>query len=390
MTKDRALKSSDHHFHKARLVLWMSIAMTSSFFVWAHFAILDEVAVAEGKVIPSSREQVVQTFSGGILASLAAHEGDVVERGQILAELDPAQARSAAEETETKINTLKVRAARLSAEINDAPEIELPIGIEADSNLVKREEAVFAANRIARDESLSSLQEQIQLMDKELEMVEPLVSIGAATPLEVLRLKQKIAQMSSQLATTRNDYYAKLKSEFSAVMGDLESLIKVGEARSDTLSRTVMRAPARGVVKTVHVRTVGAIVAPGGPFIEIVPLDDKLVVEARISPKDIAFTHQGQTANVKVTAYDPNIYGSLPAKIERISPDTTVDPADPRQVYYKAEIVTEAAFLQTKDGKKHVILPGMVATAEIRTGSKSVLDYIVKPLNRAAEALRER
>jgi adhesin transport system membrane fusion protein len=156
------------------------------------------------------------------------------------------------------------------------------------------------------------------------------------------------------------------------------------------LRRTVIRSPARGIVKDIRVSTVGGVVQPGGVLMEIVPLDDQLLIEARLSPRDIAFIHPGQEATVKITAFEPSIYGSLPAKVERISPDTIEDQVDRRVYYYRVYVLTQHAYLETRDGKRHPILPGMVATAEIRTGRRTVFEYLVKPLNRAAEALRER
>lgn len=374
----------------ARSLLWLIVAAVAIFIVWAAFAELDEVAVGDGKVIPASKGQVIQSLEGGILTELAVREGDIVDAGQTLATLDPVQARSSVEEALARITALKARAARLQGEINDRSEVAFPPEVAKEPAVADRERQLFAANRRAFAENVANLRQQLRLAEDELKIATPLLRTGAANEVEVLRLRQKVAELSTKVAATQNEYYVALKTDYAQTMADLGPLLKIREGRADQLRRTVITSPARGIVKDIRVTTIGGVVGTGGVLMEIVPLGDRLLIEARVSPRDIAFIHPGQEATVKITAYESSVYGTLPASVERISPDTIEDQVDRRLYYYRVYVLTEHAYLEAKDGKRHPIMPGMVATTEIRTGRKTVLDYLIKPLNRAGEALRER
>ncbi|WP_247309582.1 HlyD family efflux transporter periplasmic adaptor subunit [Ralstonia pseudosolanacearum] len=375
---------------RARAILWLICAAIAVFLVWAAFAGLDEVAIGEGKVTPASKGQVIQSLEGGIVSDLAVREGDVVEAGQKLATLDPVLARSSMEEALERISALQARAARLRAEMDELPEVIFPPELAREKAVTDRERQLFAANRRAFRENVANLREQLRLAEDELKIAMPLLRTGATNEVEILRLKQRAAEFATKLAATQSEYYVALKADYATTMADLGPLLKVREGRADQLRRTVITSPARGIVKDIRVSTIGGVVGAGGVLMEIVPLDDQLLIEARLSPRDIAFIHPGQEATVKITAFESSIYGSLPAKVERISPDTIEDQVDRRVYYYRVYALTQHAYLETKDGKRHPILPGMVATTEIRTGRRTVLDYLIKPLNRAAEALRER
>lgn len=375
---------------QARYLLWLIVTAISIFMVWAAFAELDEVAIGEGKVTPASKGQIIQSLEGGILSEMTVREGDIVEAGQKLATLDPVQARSSMEETLVRVAALQARAARLQAEMTDQKELVFPADITGDKAVLERERQLFTANHRAFNENLANLRQQSRLADEELKITLPLLRSGATNEVEVLRLKQKAIEYSTKLTATQSEYYVALKADFTKTMADLEPLLKIRDGRADQLRRTVITSPARGIVKDIRVSTIGGVVGSGGVLMEIVPLGDQLLIEARLSPRDIAFIHAGQEATVKITAYESSVYGTLPAKVERISPDTIEDQADKRIFYYRVYVLTGHSYLETRDGKRHPIMPGMVATAEIRTGRKTVLSYLLKPLNKAGEALRER
>lgn len=379
-----------HAALRERALLWIIVAGIAIFLIWARLARLDEVAVGEGRVTPASREQIVQSLEGGILAELDVRAGAVVEAGQKLATLDPVQARSSMEETLERIASLQARAARLQAQIDGQASVVFPAELARKPDIAGRERALFLADQRAFRENLANQRVQLRLAEDELQLALPLLKTGATNEVEILRLRQRVAEFSTRLAAMQSEYYVALKTDYAKTMADLEPLLKVREGRADQLRRTVLQAPARGIVKDVRVSTIGGVVAPGGVLMEIVPLDDQLLIEARISPRDIAFIHPGQEATVKISAFDSSIYGALPATVAQISPDTMEDQVDRRMFYYRVQVLTRHAHLETRDGKRHPILPGMVATAEIRTGSRTVFEYLVKPLNRAAEALRER
>ncbi|MGN7733692.1 HlyD family efflux transporter periplasmic adaptor subunit [Ensifer sp. 22564] len=374
----------------SRSLLWLIISAIAIFIIWAAFAELDEVAIGEGKVTPASKGQIIQSLEGGILSELPVREGDIVEVGQKIATLDPVQARSSMEETLVRIAALQARAARLEAEMSDRREVVFPPDLANETAVVDRERQSFVANRRAFTENIANLSQQLRLAEDELKIAAPLLRTGASNEVEVLRLKQKAAEYSTKLAATQSEYYVALKADFTKTMADLEPLLKVREGRADQLRRTTITSPARGIVKDIRVSTIGGVVGSGGVLMEIVPLGDQLLIEARLSPRDIAFIHPDQEATVKITAYESSIYGTLAARVERVSPDTIEDQVDKRIYYYRVYVLTEHSYLETKDGKRHPIMPGMVATTEIRTGRKTVLSYLLKPLNRAGEALRER
>ncbi len=221
-------------------------------------------------------------------------------------------------------------------------------------------------------------------------MTEPLVAKGAASEVEVLRLKRQANELRNQMNDIRNQYYVKSREELSKANTDIETQQQVVKGKTDTLSRAVFKSPVRGVIKEIDVMTIGGIVPQNGKLMTIVPLDEQLLIEARISPRDIAFIHPGQEALVKITAYDYSIYGGLKGKVTIISPDTLRDEVKQDQFYYRVYIRTDSDQLSNKAGKAFSITPGMVATVDIRTGEKTILDYLIKPFNKAQEALRER
>jgi Multidrug resistance efflux pump len=240
------------------------------------------------------------------------------------------------------------------------------------------------------EESVAGLKQALVLVQQELAMTEPLVAKGAASEVEVLRLKRSANDLQNQLNDVRNQYLVKSREELSKANTDIESQQQVVKGKSDTLSRTVFKSPVRGVVKEIDVMTLGGVIPQNGKLMTIVPLDEQLLVEARISPRDIAFIRPGQEALVKITAYDYSIYGGLKGKVTVISPDTLRDEVKQDQFYYRVYIRTDSDKLSNKEGKSFSITPGMVATVDIRTGSKTVLEYLIKPFNKAKEALRER
>jgi len=382
--------SATRQMRNAQTLLWLIVAAIFAFIAWASLAGLDEVAVGEGKITPASKGQIIQSLEGGIVAELAVREGDIVESGQKLATLDPVQARSSVEEAMERIAALQAKAARLRAEMTAASEVKFPPEVAKDVAAVERERQLFFENRRAFKENVANLREQLRLAEDELKIALPLLRTGATNEVEIIRLRQKAAEFATKLGATQSEYQVALKSDFAKTMADLEPLLKIREGRVDQLRRTAITSPTRGIVKDIRVSTIGGVVGAGGVLMEIVPLGDQLLVEARLSPRDIAFIHPGQEATVKITAFESSIYGTLPAAVERVSPDTIEDQVDKRIHYYRVYVLTEHAYLETRDGKRHPIMPGMVATAEIRTGRRTVLDYLLKPLKRAAEALRER
>ncbi|MBJ9955281.1 MULTISPECIES: HlyD family type I secretion periplasmic adaptor subunit [unclassified Acinetobacter] len=357
--------------------------------IWAWLFKLEEVSTGVGKVIPSSKEQVIQSLEGGILTKLYVHEGEIIQKDQILAQLDPTRFASNVGESASLLLASQATAARLRAEVNGTA-LVFPSELSKEHRLVEEETALYYSRRSNLEESLAGLKQALTLVEQELKMTEPLVAKGAASEVEVLRLQRQATDLRNQMSDVRNQYSVKAREELAKANTDIETQSQVVKGKSDALSRTLFKSPVRGIVKEIDVMTIGGVISQNGKLMTIVPLDEKLLVEARISPRDIAFIHPGQEALVKITAYDYSIYGGLKGKVSIISPDTLKDEVKQDQFYYRVYIRTDSDKLVNKEGKKFSITPGMVATVDIKTGEKTVIDYLIKPFNKAREALRER
>ena len=374
---------------KSSVIIWIIGIGLLVLLTWAWLFKLEEVSTGTGKIIPSSKEQVIQSLDGGILTKLNVKEGEIVERGQVLAQLDPTRFESNVGESESLLIASRATSARLRAEVTGAP-LVFPEEVLKYPKLVKEETALYQSRRANLQESVAGLEQALLLVQQELEMTAPLVAKGAASEVEVLRLKREANDLRNQMNDIRNQYYVKAREELSKANTDVETQQQVVRGKSDTLSRTVFKSPVRGVVKEIDVMTLGGVIPQNGKLMTIVPLDEKLLVEARISPRDIAFIRPDQEALVKITAYDYSIYGGLKGKVTVISPDTLRDEVKQDQFYYRVYIRTDSDKLRNAAGQEFNITPGMVATVDIRTGSKTVMDYLIKPFNKAKEALRER
>lgn len=379
----------DAYLTRSTRIIKASAGLLMVLIVWAWFAELDEVSVGNGKVIPISREQIIQSQEGGILASLNVAEGDIVDAGQILAQLDPTRGESSVEETSAKYRAMLASAARLQAAVDMSTPV-FPKELAAHPELIAAETRLFRSRLDRLNESLAGVNEATQLVRSELAINESLAAVGAASNVEVIRLKRQRAELALKATELRSEYIVQAREELAKVNAEVVSLASTVRGRSDLLTRLTIKSPVRGVVKDVEVTTIGGVIPPNGQLMQIVPLNDQLLIEARISPRDIAFIHPGQSAKVKITAYDYSIYGGLEGKVSTVSPDTIQDQVKPEVYYYRVYIRTETDSLQNKAGKKFAIVPGMIATVDIKSGQKTVLEYLLKPFNKAQEALRER
>lgn len=374
--------------------LALAVLYSTAFFlivavIWASWATLDEVVVGTGRIIPSSQIQVIQNLEGGILAELPVTEGQVVEKEQVLLRIDDTRFTSSYREAQVKRLSLLASIARLTAEARGGP-LSFPREVAKQApQLVRSEAALHASRRRAVDETVAGLKRSHELATRELRMSETLVPMGAISEVEILRLRRQVNELQTQIDERINRFRAEAGEELSRHVAELAGLDESSVAMEDRVKRTIVRSPVRGIVKTLHMRTLGAVIQPGASIMEIVPLEDTLLVEAQVRPEDIAFIHPGQPATVKVTAYDFSIYGSLPATVELLSADSLVD--DKKGVsYYKVLARTKSATLSYQ-GKELPIIPGMTASVDILTGKKTVLDYLLKPVLKTRErAMRER
>jgi len=410
------------------------LILTLLFFVavgwWAYVTELDEVTRGDGKVVPSSKVQVIQNLEGGILAEVLVSEGATVDKDQVLLKIDDTRFASSFRETQLKYWELLARNKRLEAE-SEGKAFSVPEEVAIEQpELVAHERALFESRKLELNSAINVLKQQEQqrrqelvekqarqkqlersynLSNEELQMSEPLVAQGVMSPVEILRLKRSVNDLKGDMDANRlaiprirstlnevrqkiDEQQVRFKTEAATQLSEVraelartkESLFSSG----DRVTRTQVRSPVKGTIKQLKINTVGGVIQPGMDLIEIVPIEDNLLIEAHIRPADIAFLRPGQEAMIKLTAYDFSIYGGLPAKLERISADTITNEND--ESFYLIYLRTEKSYLESSKGQL-AIIPGMTASVDILTGKKSVLDYLLKPIIKAQnEALRER
>ncbi|MCC5015936.1 MULTISPECIES: HlyD family type I secretion periplasmic adaptor subunit [Legionella] len=367
------------------IILWSAVLFIICATLWANYAILDEVTVGQGKVIPSSQVQVIQNLEGGIVSKLYVHEGEIVDKDQVLMQIDNTRFMATYDEAQKKIAALEIQILRITAEMNQKPMNIPPEFAENNAELIEAEKALYQS----RQEELKQLNDALLAADKELSLSKPLVAKGAISEVEILRLERSVSEIKGKI----HQFKSQALEQLNKAKGELGALNAAHRADKDRLTRTTVRSPVKGVVKRLKVNTIGGVIQPGMDIIEIVPLDDTLLIEAKIKPADIGFIRPGQNAVVKLTAYDFSIYGGLPGKVEQISADTITDekPTNGKEeTYYLIRVRTEKNYLGNEK-KPLYIIPGMMATVDILTGKKSVLDYLLKPILKAQQtALRER
>lgn len=370
--------------------LYSTVLVLLVFVAWAAWAQLEEVTTGSGKVIPTSREQVIQSLEAGVLAEIMVSEGDTVEADQPLLRIDDVRQGASVKEGQSKVDALLAASARLRAE-SQGGALVFPAEVQRRApELIRNERDTFEARRLSLDASLGAQQQALRLAQEELRITEPMAAGGYVSDVEVLRIKRTLAEATGRIAELSGKFRAEAAAELARVESELAGQRAGLTSREDTFRRTVLRAPKRGVVKNIRINTLGGVIQPGQDLLEIIPMDDSLLIETRIRPSDIAFLRPGMEAIVKVTAYDSAVYGWLPAKLVQISPDTLRDEVRRDETYYRVLVRTDAAVLKTPDGKSLPIIPGMLAQVDIKTGQKSVLSYVFKPVLRAKEALRER
>ncbi len=383
----------------AFLSITMMALLLVTFFGWAALSELEEVTRGQGRVIPSSREQVIQSLDPGILTEMLVREGEQVKKGQLLLRIDDTRASALFRELEAKTIALAASAARLRAEAYGGTP-KYPAAVMAVPDIAKRENQAFEARTGALETSLAGLKKGAALLDREIAITEPMVERGLVSEVELLRLKRQQNELLLQASDRRDKFRADAAADLIKFDTELAQARESLLARQDTFRRTEITSPMNGTVKSIRINTIGGVMQAGQEIMTIVPSEDSLVVEAFVRPADVAFLHAGQSAVVKVSAYDYAIYGGLEGTVESISPDTlrderrgaspVADVADEQNSYYRVLVRTRDSTLNTPDGRELPIIAGMTASVEMLTGRKTVLQYLLKPLNRAGEALRER
>jgi len=374
------------------LMIWLCAVAVWGFALWASMAWLDQIVRAPGSFISNSRPQIIQNLEGGILAALEVREGDVVERGQVLARLHDTRFTSEVADLRAQISALEVRALRLEAELAGQFDFKVPDALAARvPEMVASERALLRARQedfVKRSEGARRVMEQAA---EERHLLERLLDQKIVALIEVTRARKAHAdaekrydEIVTQAELGRAESHAETLKELATLRQNLR-------ASEDQLERTVLRSPMRGVVNTVKVTTIGGVVRPGEEILEIIPLGEALHVEARVAPRDIAHIRRGQEATIKLSAYDYTIYGTLKGRVDFVSADTFEDErarGPEAEPHYRVTVRVDRSALTPRQAEIE-IRPGMQAEVELHTGEKTVLQYLLKPLYKSREALRE-
>lgn len=414
----------------ARLLIRTAALAVLVLILWAAFAKIDEVTKGDGRVIPSSKMQVIQSLDGGMVKSILVKEGQPVKKGDLLITIDSTRFESTLNEGRAQFLSLTAKAARLDALANSKT-FEMPAEVEKEAPDIANQERMLYQSKMAElDASLGVARQQLnqrnqelnevrarreqasqgyQLTKKELDATRPLLKSGAVSDVEVLRLERdvsrykgemdgasaqipriqaSIAEGSRKVQEVELMFRNQARTELAETLGKLASLTQGNLGLADRVKQSEIRSPMDGTVQQLFANTVGGVIQPGKDIIEIVPAGESLLLEAKVMPKDIAFLRVGQPALVKFSAYDFSIYGGLEAEVVNISADTVKD--EKGNAFYLVRVKTKQSFLE-KDGKRLPIIPGMMAEVDILTGKKTILSYLIKPVLRAkSSALTER
>lgn len=412
---------------KAKGLLYLVSIVLFLLVVWSYFAEIDEVAKGDGKVIPSQQLQVLQSYDGGIVQDILVTEGQTVKKGQVLLRVDPTRFLSSLEENTTQFAALAAKVQRLSALTQDKAlrfNEELQ---DAAPSIVENERKLYNSNLAELDEvaagsdsrvvqrrqdveeeraNLSQYQNVLSLTKKELSVTKPLLASGAVSEIEILRLDREVVELEGNIARSKvaierglnaieeeiiRKEESRLKlinrwnQELTDATGEMATLQQSQTSLEDVVSQADIKSPINGTVQRLLINTIGGVITPGSAVVELIPQDDQLIVEAKVSPKDIAFIRQGQPAILKFSAYDFTIYGGMAAEVQHISADAITNDKD--ETYYLVRLETKRSIAD----ESLAILPGMIVQVDILTGKKTVLNYILSPLfNVTASALRER
>lgn len=370
-------------------VIYITIFLLLIFIVWSYFGEIDQVTVAEGKVVPSSRVQTLQSLDGGVVEKLFIKKDQVVTKNQVLMQLDLTRYAAEYKATLSRFQVLQAVIARLQAQAEFKRKIDFPQHILKNRpDLVNREQKLFDQKRHAFENHTKTLERSYVLSQTEISIVSPLVKEGLISKLELLRLQRESNEFKGEVDDAKNEYRDTALSQLNETKAEFESIKESMKSLKDRTEKATIRSPVDGVVNKIYIHTVGGVVKPGDNLMQIVPVKDLLLIEAKLTPSEVAFIHPNQSAIIKITAYDFSIYGGLKGKVQSISPDTIEDEKGDR--FFHVLVKTNTSFLK-HNGKELPIIPGMTASVHIMTGKQSVLEYLLKPLIKAkSNALRER
>lgn len=417
------------------ILLGVIFSIVAASLIWSYFAVIDQITRGEGKVVPSSQTQVIQSLDGGTLAEMNVREGDIVEKDQVLVVVENSTAKFSLSELKQRFYIASAAIARLQAEINgesDPEKIAFPAEVLANApEKAAQEKSLFVVRQSQLASQQSTLKDQVsqrqqeiqeigtkistsrtslEFANQQVDILAPLVKAGAASKVDLLKARQEVQQYQSEVSNAQASlprarsalqeaqskmkeavatFKAEAAQELAKQQADLSTVTESMNEAQAKVGRTELKSPVKGTVKEIKARTIGGVIQPAADIMEIVPIEENLLIEAQIRPQDRGFIAPNQHAKVKITAYDYSIYGGLDAQLEQISADAIEN--EKKELFFRVRLRTDRNFLVGKQGEQLPIIPGMTATVDILTGTRTVLDYLLKPILKARQtALTER
>lgn len=361
--------------------VWVLLGAFIIFFVWASIFELDQFVRAPGQVISSSRVQIIQTVDGGVVSEINVAEGDVVEVGQILAKIDDKRFSAQTNEIKARVSALSARVARLRAEVSGSVP-KFSEEMQFQNGAVALELSIYEQRLKSFHDQISTQERLLKLAVQERDLLTKLATTGDIAKTEIVEVEKKVLEAEFKLETVKNDFYEQSGEELSKVEKDLAENLEIFQQRQSILESAVLKAQVRGVVKNLTVTTIGAVTRAGEELMQIVPLDDQLLVEVRVPPVDIGDLKTGLPATLRFEPFDSSIYGTVPGNVVFISADTLKESnaRGEENKYYAMRVAFEGTGTETSIGKTIEVIPGMTAQVDIKTGKRTVLQYILKPV----------
>lgn len=390
------MKDTYHHqptrpdTSKARLIVWVALVTIITLVTWASFAKIDQVTRATATVIASARTQDIQASEGGVLTELLVKEGQEVKKDELLLVLEEERAKASVDNAASKVAALQAKISRLEAEIFDKP-LKFSDSLNKYPEYLENQSQLYNRRRLAINQDVASLENMLSLAKQELSLNEPLLTHGDVSQADVIRLRRQVADIEAQINNKRNKYFEEAQAELTKAQEDLQAEQEQLRDRSQVLEEKRLYAPTDGKVNNINITTIGGVVKPGEVIMELLPTGGDLVVEAKVRPADIAYVKEGQSASVKLDAYDYSIFGAMTGEVTYISPDTLKEQtAKGQESYYRVQIRISGAQYQGR-AKEIVIRPGMTASVDIKAMERTVLSYLTKPITKTlSEGLGER
>jgi membrane fusion protein, adhesin transport system len=375
----------------ARWLVRIACIGVAGLIAWSNYAVIDQITRAQATVIASGRTQIVQAADSGVLTKLHVKEGDKVTEGQLLATLEKQRAQAAVNDSHGKVAALRITLARLQAETYGQA-LKFDPSLQKFPEYIRNQTQLYTKRKSAIEEDVGSLENMVKLAQNELNMNLALEKTGDVSKSEILRLQRAVADLQAQITNKRNKYFQDAQAEMTKAQEELSTQSEQLRERSQVLQHTELRAPSAGVVKNLKVTTMGGVLRPGDTVLEILPTDGDLIVEAKISPADIAFIANGQSASVKLDAYDYAIFGAMQGEVTYISADTLSEETRQGPVtYYRVLIRINGNEYKAKAGDQIKIRPGMTASVDIKAMERTVLSYLTKPVTKTlGQSLGER